>query len=145
MDKTKKSIEYFEKGFACSQSVFAPWAEGPPLDKETALKIASSFGGGMGGMGGVCGAVTGAFMVLGLHFGRTEAGQTEIREKNYALVKEFARRFREKHGSLECNQLLGVDISTPEGYDSVHANREYFEKCLSFVRSASEILEDLIV
>lgn len=143
MDRIERAEKYFNDGYACSQAVFTPWAVDAGMDEETALKISSSFGGGMGRMARMCGAVTGAFMVLGLEFGRTVPEDRESREKNYDKVQEFARIFAAKNGDLVCANLLEADISTPEGYDAVSGNREYFEKCLGIVRSAAEILEEL--
>ncbi|HSG27636.1 MAG TPA: C-GCAxxG-C-C family protein [Candidatus Krumholzibacterium sp.] len=143
MDRIERAEKYFRDGYACSQSVFTPWAVDAGMDEETALRISSSFGGGIGRMAGMCGAVTGAFMVLGLRFGRAEADDHESRDRNYDKVREFARIFREENGDLACSNLLGADISTPEGYDAVAGNEEYFRKCLGFVRSAAAILEDL--
>ena len=82
------------------------------MDRQTAMKVSAGFGGGMGRMAGTCGAVTGAFMVLGLKHGGEDM---EAREKAYRLVREFASQFEARHGSLLCKDLMGCDISTPEG------------------------------
>ena len=102
------------------------------MDYETALKVSQAFGGGMGGMGGECGAVTGAYMVISLIHGRTKAEDSEARLKTFQLVKEFSARFKAIHGTSTCRELL-------EGKEGTH-----YEKCKDYVRDASLILEDLL-
>ena len=111
-NRIETAVSRFAEGFNCSQAVFSAYAEG--LETETALKIASGFGGGMGRMAETCGAVTGAMMVLGLRFGAASPDR-EAKELIYARIREFADRFKARNGSLDCRDLLGCDISTPEG------------------------------
>ncbi len=114
------------------------------LDRETALKVAGAFGAGMGRRGETCGAVTGAFMVIGLKHGKTKADDDEAREKTYALVEEFTERFRERNKSLLCRELLGHDLGTPEGREAVAEQNLFMTICPDFVRDAGEILEELL-
>ena len=86
------------------------------MDRETALKIAGGFGGGMGRMAGTCGAVTGAFMVIGLVHSMTKKGDLQQKELSYEYIRKFAEKFRERNGTLVCRELMGVDVSTPEGF-----------------------------
>ena len=90
-DKYKKAVEIFKKGFNCSQSVAGAWCEEMGLPFDTAVKIAAGFGGGMGRMREVCGAVTGAFMVLGTIFS-TGAPDPQSKKKMYVIIQEFAER-----------------------------------------------------
>ena len=143
-DRTARAMDYFRSGYSCSQSVFTPWAVDEGMDEETALRVSSSFGGGMGRMAMTCGAASGAMMALGLRFGRVRPEDRASRDLNYDKAREFAGRFREEAGGLDCSRILGVDLSTTEGYDAVSENEEYFERCLGFVRLASTILEDLM-
>ena len=113
------------------------------LTKETALKIASGFGGGMGRMAETCGAVTGAMMVLGLRFGGTTPDR-EAKERVYAKVREFAEQFKARNGSLVCRDLLGCDISTPEGYSIAQEKKLVSTTCPKFVRDACEILDEML-
>jgi C_GCAxxG_C_C family probable redox protein len=99
MDRLKIAMSRFADGFNCSQAVFAAFADDFGLDGETALKIASGFGGGMGRMAETCGAVTGAMMVLGLKFGSASPDQ-KAKELVYAKVKAFADCFKARNGSL---------------------------------------------
>jgi C_GCAxxG_C_C family probable redox protein len=134
----------FLEGFSCSQSVFSAFAEAEGIDLETALRVASSFGAGMARMGETCGAVTGGMMVLGLIFGRTAAGDTEAKEKNYRLVHEFVERFNENNEHIVCRDLLGFDPGTPEAAKRFEDEPELEKRCAGFVREASEILEEMI-
>jgi C_GCAxxG_C_C family probable redox protein len=127
------------EGFNCSQAVFSTYAQG--IDQETALKIASGFGGGMGRMGETCGAVTGAMMVLGLRFGADQPDR-EAKERVYARIREFADRFQARNGSTFCRDLLGCDISTPDGYEQ--AKILFPTVCPKYVRDACEILEEML-
>ena len=100
----------FSQNFNCSQSVFSAFAPQFGLDRETALKLASPFGGGVARRGEVCGAVTGALLALGLARGaQAPAGKEEI----YRLSQEFMRLFEQKHNTVLCRDLIDCDLSTP--------------------------------
>ncbi|NLI97029.1 C_GCAxxG_C_C family protein [bacterium] len=144
MERTDASESLFKEGFSCSQAVFAAFAPELELDKETALKIASSFGGGMAQMGEVCGAVTGALMALGLKYGRTKARDIETKMRNYELVQEFFKRFKERHSSIICKELLGLDMSVPEERTLIHERKLTATECPKFVETAARILENLM-
>ena len=134
----------FEKGFNCSQSVCAAYAEQFGCAQATALRLAAGFGGGMGRLAGICGAVSGAYMVLGLKYGAVAAADKDGKENTYAQVREFARRFAERHGSVVCKDLLGYDISTPEGLQAVKAHNLFKTRCAQLVRDAAEMLEAMV-
>ena len=142
--KSEQAVRKFRKGFNCSQAVLSVYAEEFGLCRETALKIACGFGGGMGRMALTCGAVTGAFMVIGLKYGNVDANEKEIKEKTYGLVREFARRFEKRNGSSICRELLGCDISEPEGLRSAKENGLFTSVCPGLVREAVEILEEMM-
>src|SRR5690606_21185680 len=99
----------------CSQAVLTAFAPELGLDRDSALKVSGTFGAGMGRLGEVCGALTGAFMAIGLKYGRVRANDEEMKEKAYACVMQVADEFRRRHGSLRCRELLGYDLGTPEG------------------------------
>jgi C_GCAxxG_C_C family probable redox protein len=142
--KSEQVVRKFRKGFNCSQAVLSVYAEEFGLCRETALKIACGFGGGMGRMALTCGAVTGAFMVIGLKYGNVDANEKEIKEKTYGLVREFARRFEKCNGSSICRELLGCDISEPEGLRSAKENGLFTSVCPGLVQDAVEILEEMM-
>jgi len=141
MSVVEVAVERFDNGHSCSQAVFTALAEPMGLGYETAVKIASGFGGGMGRMGATCGAVTGAFMALGLRCGGAES---EAKEETCRLVNRFVGKFRERHGSLECRDLIGCDLSTEEGRQQAHDKDTHNTVCTGLVRDAVEIVEELI-
>ena len=144
MTRADRALALFIEGFSCSQAVVAAFADDFSLPRETALRIAQPFGGGIARTGDWCGAVTGALMVIGLKYGRVRADDAAAKDKTYALVREFVRRFRERHGALRCNDLLGCDIATPEGDKAIADGRLHETICHGLVRDAVEILEALL-
>ena len=126
----------------CAQSVLTAFCEELGMEKQAALKIALPFGAGMGRTDGVCGAVTGAYMVLGL---RPYEGLTPVerKEKVYALVGEFNRRFKALHQSIRCSELLGYNLGTPGGIASAKDKKLVKNVCPWLVADAVSILEDL--
>ena len=144
MTKADEAVQSFKDGFSCSQAILAAYGPAFGLDRLTALKVSGSFGGGMASMGDTCGAVTGAFMVLGLKHGRTDAKDVATREKNYSCVKEFCTAFKARNKSIVCRDLLGCDLGTPEGRQYAKDHRIPPTICPKFVKDAAEILEDLL-
>jgi len=114
------------------------------LERGFALKVAGAFGGGMARMGEACGAVTGALMVIGLKYGMTQAKDEEARDKTYKLAQELATRFKERHKSIICRDLLGYDLSKPEGRKAAYEKGLFTTLCPQFVRDAVEIVEQLL-
>lgn len=133
----------FEEGQACSQSILVRYSDKYGLDAKIAMKLAAGFAGGMQ-MSETCGAVTGSYMVLGLHASGKDCHLAEGREKTYSMIKDFTARFKAKNGSVSCKELLGCDISTENGLAEAKHNDLFNTKCVELVRSASEILEILI-
>ena len=144
MSKVQVAVTTFGEGFSCSQAVLSALAPGLGLDRETALRVAGAFGGGMGRMGLTCGAVTGALMVIGLKYGNVEAGDKQAKEKTYAVVREFVERFRSRNGAIACRELLGHDISTPEGMQLIREKGLFASRCPKLVGDAIEIAEGLV-
>lgn len=140
MKRSQLAVENF-KTLNCAQSVLLSYAREINLEEKTALRIALGFGGGMG-MGEVCGAVTGAYMVLGLKAQTENKTYQEIKAETKAAVKKFNELFIAKHGSLTCRKLLGVDISTPEGAAMAEDKDLFDEVCSQLVASATDILEE---
>ena len=144
MSKTDQAVSLFKKGYNCSQSVFSVFAEQFGIDRETALKIAGGFGGGMGRMGEVCGALTGAFMAIGLQFSEGSQETLDSKVRMYEKVRELAAQFKARHGSIRCFDLLGCDISTPEGHDMAVEQGLFRLKCVNYVRDAAGMLDDML-
>ena len=129
-------------GYNCAQSVFIAFSSEFGLDDETALKLSSSFGGGMGRLREVCGAVSAMFAIAGLKYGYTSPNNDEVKAKHYELVQQLAAKFKEKYGTIICRDLLEL----PEGSDSPIPSKrteEYYKQrpCEAFVRYAAEIIE----
>ena len=143
MTHKEKALNYFEQKFHCSQSVLAAFADECGLTEEQALKLGACFGGGMR-MGEVCGACTGALMVLGALYGQCDKDDMESRERANKVNVEMMKRFKEVSGSYICNDLLGCDISTPEGAQHAIDNKLFVEFCPKMVANAVEILEEII-
>jgi C_GCAxxG_C_C family probable redox protein len=144
MDNVQNAIDCFKEGFSCSQAVLSAFCVPLGLDRTTALRISQSFGGGMAQMGETCGAVSGAFMVIGLKHGRTRADDDPAKEKTYELVRDFVRRFRAEHGSIVCKELLGYDIGNEDEAKEAQEKHLFDELCTKLVQTAAEILEELI-
>ncbi|GMR05238.1 MAG: C-GCAxxG-C-C family protein [Thermodesulfobacteriota bacterium] len=138
----ERCVEEFRNGYNCSQALLAAYSKEVGLDKETALKVSSAFGGGMGCEGNVCGAATGALMVLGLKYGNASAERGQSR--SYDRAKDFLGRFRERNGSTLCKELLDCDISTEEGMERATRDNLFTTVCPKIVRDAAEIVEGML-
>ncbi len=143
-NNVEQAVSYFKKGFSCSQAVLSAYGPRFGLSRTMARRVAGAFGGGMGRMGKTCGAVTGAFMVIGLKYGMTKVENLREREKAYKRVKEFAKRFTSRHGSITCKDLLGYDLSTPQGLKTATEKRLFVTVCPKYVRDASRILDKIL-
>jgi C_GCAxxG_C_C family probable redox protein len=143
MDNKEKAINYFSKDFNCSQSVFAAYSEKFGIDEKDAQKIASGFGGGIGRTQDICGAVTGAIMVLGCryHNGNDVAGsKTLVYEKTKKLISEF----KELHNTVECLDLTGVDINKEGGMELFKTLNIHENKCNGYIKDVCKILDEMI-
>lgn len=145
MSNADSALACFSEGFNCSQAVFSTFAPALDLDRETALKVAAAFGGGMVRTGEVCGAVSGALMVIGLRYSQPTAEDKTAKEETYELASQFINRFKTRNkGCVKCRELLGHDIGTPEGLDAARDEGLFETLCPNFVRDAAEIVEELI-
>jgi C_GCAxxG_C_C family probable redox protein len=144
MNKVENAVSLFRGGLSCSQAILSTYGETFGLDKKTAIKIAGAFGGGMAHMGETCGAVTGAFMVIGLRFGMNKPGDSEAKQKTYDVTMEFVKRFRDRRKSILCRELLGCEIGTPDGMQQATDKGLFTNLCPELVRDAAKILEELL-
>jgi len=144
MEPLEQAQMLFKEGYSCSQSILMAFAPLFDLDRETAARLAASFGGGVARRGETCGAVNGAFMVLGLKFGHTSALDLDSKEKTYRAVQEFISQFQTRNGSITCNQLLDLDVSTPDGLQTAHDTQLFSTRCPGFVEDAVVILDQLL-
>ena len=144
MTNSEKAVSHFRNSFNCSQSVFATFAPQFGIPETDAFKIACPFGGGMGRMQETCGAVTGAFMVIGLKYGKYDAEDKVSKEITYEKVREFSKRFHEINKTLICRNLLGIDLSTKEGMDLAREQNIFEKNCVKYMKDAVEILEETL-
>lgn len=140
---TTSSVDRFLNGYGCSQAILTQFCEQFDMDQLTALKISSAFPAGMQ-MAGICGAVTGAYMVLGLKFADQESSESAGRKRVYEAVAEFTRRFRGRHDTLDCKELLGCNIMTPAGKATADQENLFKTVCPIFVEDATRILQEMI-
>ncbi|MBR2614911.1 MAG: C_GCAxxG_C_C family protein [Clostridia bacterium] len=135
--------EYFLKGYNCAQAVCLAFKEEVGLDETTLLKVASSFGGGLGRLREVCGAVSGMAIILGLKYGYTGETDHEGKTAHYKRIQEVVGEFKAKNGSYICKELIN---QKPSGFEPEKRTEEYYKKraCGDLVSDAAEILEEYI-
>jgi C_GCAxxG_C_C family probable redox protein len=143
-NRVEAVVKTHAEGFSCAQALLAVYGPELGVDRETALKIAGGFGSGMGRMAGTCGAVTGAYMVIGLLYGMTKADDQKQKELSYEVVRRFAEKFKQRNASLECRELMGVDVSSPEGLAVARQKNIFRTVCPRYVQDAAEILEEML-
>jgi C_GCAxxG_C_C family probable redox protein len=144
VDPVARACELFTKGVSCAPAVLAAVAPRFGLTEDEAARLASCFAGGMLGSGRVCGAVTGAMMALGLAHGPGAQLDPPRKEVAFARVAELWRRFAEQHGSIECKDLLGVDLSVPGAREQAIASGVFKTVCPAAVKDATQLLVELL-
>jgi C_GCAxxG_C_C family probable redox protein len=143
MNSVEKTVDLFAAGLNCSQAMLTVFGEPYGLDAKMAEKLGRPLGGGMGRLALTCGAVTGAVLILGLAKDHQDEG--EARKVSYSAVQELFRRFEALHGTTECKNLLGADMSTAEGLKKIQEEKLVSNLCPVFVRDAAAILAQLLV
>jgi C_GCAxxG_C_C family probable redox protein len=144
MSKSQIAVDNFKAGFNCAQSVLSSYAEELKIDKETAFKISNGFGAGMARKQEICGAISGAIMVLGLKYGRGEQEGKAKQEKLYEKVQDLLDRFEYEFGTINCKQLLsGCNLQTEEGQRQFKEQR-LNERCRDYVEDSSNFVETLM-
>jgi C_GCAxxG_C_C family probable redox protein len=144
MTDLEMATAYFTQGLSCSQAVFSTYAPRLGLASELALRIAAPFGAGIASTGHTCGAVTGALMVIGLKLGHTSAQDQAAKDETRQCAQELLARFKTRHGSVECRELLGCDLSTPQGWQAAREQGLFDTRCPVFVRDATELVGELL-
>ncbi len=139
--RAEKAKELFLQGYNCSQAVLGAFCEDIGLEFEIAIKLSSSFGGGMGQLREVCGAVSAVFMIAGFKKGYTSPADKEAKAEHYKLIQSLAKQFTEKRGSIICRDLLKMK---PTGTVEHHDRDEQYYKsrpCLVLVEEAALLAE----
>jgi C_GCAxxG_C_C family probable redox protein len=142
-EKSALAKRYFEEGYNCAQAVLLAFFEETGLSQDQAARLASTFGGGMGRMREVCGAVSAMFMVEGMLRGYSDPKAKEEKAALYASVRELADQFREKNHSIICRDLL-IDTEVTPGGEPEARTKEYYERrpCGCYVEDAAGILAE---
>ena len=135
----------FINGMNCAQSVFCAFDDVHGFDADTAYRISSSFGGGIGRLREVCGALSGALMVMGMLEGGYPVSDGEAKAAHYKMIQEFAEKFRQEVGSIKCWQILGLPEGPSEPVPEYHTP-EYLERrpCPRCVETAARILDEFL-
>jgi len=143
-NKKEKAITAFKSGYNCAQSVVIAFAEELNFDEKAALSTSAGFGGGMGRLQETCGAVTGAFMVLGLHNSRNFTDNLTLKNVTYSMVRQFDTKFKSIHSTTNCKALIQCDLSSDEGHAYAVENRLFEKICEKCIVNAVDIVEELI-
>ena len=143
MDHELQAAQLFLDGYNCAQAITVAFSDVTGLDKDFSARMASSFGGGMGRMREVCGAVSGMLMVAGILYGYDANGNDAAKKAHYTLVQELAGQFREKAGSIVCREILKNPPSDPVPSPRTE---EYYQQrpCVRMVYTAANVLEQYI-
>ena len=144
-ERGDKAKALFESGYNCAQATLIAFTDITGLSEVTSAMIASGFGGGMGRMREVCGAVSGMFMAVNMIFGYSDPKAFEEKKQNYAVIQHLAEEFRKENGSIICRELLG--LAKPEGtHVPEKRTEEYYKKrpCVQLCYDAAEILDNYI-
>ena len=143
---SEKAANNFREGYNCAQSVLLAFANKVGLKEDEALKLASSFGGGMGRLREVCGAVSAMFMIAGILKGYTEPNNDIVKANHYKLIQDLAAEFKLKHGTIICRELLGLDGTEFSPIPSARTDEYYKERpCEEFIKCAVEIVEEDLI
>lgn len=143
--KCEQAMEYFHSGFNCAQSVLTPFGPDYGLTEEHCLKVACAFGAGMGRQQHTCGAITGALMVLGLHYGKGRGDDNAKKLDTYEKTRTFFRTFSEHHGSTGCLELLGgLRMDNPADMKKIEELDLHNTRCAKLVHDAVELVEEYL-
>ena len=145
MTHSEKARNYFLDGYNCSQAVFLAFSDLTGLDEKTSLLISSSFGGGMGRLREVCGAVSGMFMTAGILYGYDDPKAGDKKMEHYKRIQELAAAFRAKNSSIVCRDILGK-IAEDKSFIPSERTAEYYKTrpCAKMVEDAAEIMDEYI-
>jgi C_GCAxxG_C_C family probable redox protein len=137
-----EALAYFNNGLNCAQTVLSAFCEEYGLSKEFAYRLANGLGSGCRS-GEVCGALTGAILVIGLKYGQNTIDDLEAKMSCHTKIEEFIRSFQQQNGSIICRDLLGCDVSTKEGLEAAKEKNLFSTICVEKIKNAITMLEDL--
>ena len=147
MNRVEKAIERHTSGFGCAQCVASVFSEELGVDEVAAQKMALGLGGGIGRSGEVCGAASGAILVLGMKYGENsmngEANKV-AKEKVYALGQKYLQLYKEREGAIRCNDILGFDMNDAEARKAASEKGVFAKTCNKCIADSVEILEKML-
>jgi C_GCAxxG_C_C family probable redox protein len=140
----EKAIKSFREGLNCAQATVTAYSDDMGFDNDLATRISCGFGGGMGRLQETCGAVTGAFMVLGIHYCSKYKDNKDRKEATYSAIQKFADRFNSIYGTSDCKSLLNCSLRTEEGQKFIKENNLHEKVCEKCIADAIMIVNELI-
>ncbi len=143
-ERSGRAEAMFRGGFNCAQAVYVNYADLFGMDRETALRVAGAMGGGVGRSGGPCGALCGALLLVGMKFGQVREGDKETKEHCYVVSRDVIGRFRNSIGTINCRDILGCDMGTPEGRAMAREKGLLATICPRAVVEACRIAEEVL-
>jgi C_GCAxxG_C_C family probable redox protein len=144
MSNADYAVDCYNNGCSCAQAVFTTFCEEYGIDKKLGLKIACPFGGGMGHTGGVCGAVTGALLVLGLKYGQENTENKYSKAMNYLIVQDFISRFKKLNGTINCSELIKYNLGDEQQLNAARQTDIFKTMCPKYVDDAVTLLESIM-
>lgn len=142
--KVDKAIDSFRSGLNCAQSVVSAYTDELNVDNRLAMSISCGFGGGMGRLQETCGAVTGAFMVIGIYNCKKYSDNKDRKEESYAMIQRFSDKFKSINGATDCKTLINCDLKTEEGHRYAKENNLFEKVCEKCISDSVGIIEELI-
>jgi len=144
--RVKQAVDTFESGFNCCQSVFATYADLFGMDRETALRMSCSMGGGVGRMREICGTVSAMALLAGFECGNTDPENEDAKTYNYEKVRSLADAFKEKQGTIICRELLGIQEREESAAPSERTEQYYATRpCSKLVACAAQLIEEMLI
>lgn len=144
-EKSKEAKRLFEQGYNCAQAIVSAFCEYADLEPDIALRLSSSFGGGIGRLREVCGAFSGAAIILGVLYGYSDPNDDEAKAKHYELIQSFAKEFKKENGSLICRELLGLDALSDSPIPDKRTENYYETRpCADIIEKSAKILDEYI-
>jgi len=144
VEKYEAASEYMKKGYNCAQSIMKAYASEFGMKEEDAIRMASVLGGGIGRNGHICGAVSGAALIVGMKFGTADPADLPAKEKAYNKTNELLEKFSAEYKSVSCRELIPYDVKNPEELKKAREDGVFMTRCPLFVLSAGRILESII-
>jgi C_GCAxxG_C_C family probable redox protein len=142
--EVEQAVAFYKQGYTCTQSILSSFADRYGLQKDLAFRMGEPFGAGTSCTNDMCGSVAGAILVLGLQYGSARCDDDAARYRTYQFVNELIQRFKGLHGSIQCGDLLGYDLSDPHQLKTVWEKGLFTQLCPHLVRDAAQILIEMI-